>query len=418
LAAPEPSVDKQVEPPLPAPEQIVTETPPEEVAAVAVQTVKELPAVAEKPVQQQIPAEPVTVVAEPEPVAEMAAMVTPAIKERRNVMPGDTFLVMIQKVYGPGHLKPHFIDQVLAANPQLKKPDNLAVGDEVIFPILSAKEEKPVVVARKTQSLVDKKLDRNLQPADSPGLIGKLSVQTGDTLSSLIRGIYGPFSFNPDYTARVLAANTHLKNPDSLEVGETIYFPDLPIRQEIGLPAKPVEVSNRGELPDFLGEIIAIEDETFGDMVRRIYGPYSFNDENIEKIMAVNPGLKNPNLMSVGQKIRFPTILIALTSEATDAWWVKIVSLDNLQSAYRFLRVYSKWTPPMLIIPSRTDKGQVLFNVLLQNNFADEQSAQTAINELPASITADAGINAPDHHILCWRIHFHYLLRTGNAQYA
>ena len=396
---PEPVIEKQVEPSLPAPEQIDTGVPPEEIAKVPVETVKEVSPIEEESVSQQIPdktvavvpePEPVAVVAEPEPVAEKPAIVTPAIRERRKVMPGDTFLVMIQKVYGPGHLKPHFIEQVLAANPQLKKPDNLEVGDEVIFPNFITEKVKPIAVTRKTGSLVDKKLVRNLQPVDSPGLIGKLSVLPGDTLSALIRGIYGPFSFNPDYTAKVLAANTHLKNPDNLEVGETIYFPDLPIRLEIGLPAKPIEVSNRSELPDFLGEIIAIEEETFGDMIRRIYGPYSFNEVNIKKVLAVNPDLKDPNLMSVGQKIRFPTILIALTSQAEDVWWVKIITLDNLQSAYRFLRVYSKWTPPMLIIPSRSDKGQVLFNVLLQKYFTEEQSAQTAINDLPVSITADA----------------------------
>jgi len=384
VAAPEPSGEKELEASLPAEEQIVAVAPPEDVAAIIEETIKEEPA------PERIPIEPEAVVPEPEPVEEIAAVIPPAIKEQRDVMPGETFLVMIQKVYGPGHLKPHFIEQVIAANPQLKDPDNLAVGDEVFFPILSAKEEKAVVIAKKTESLVAKKLDRDLQPVDSPGLIGKLSVQPGDTLGGLIRGIYGPFSFNPEYLAKVLAANTHLKNPDSLEVGETIYFPDLPVVPEIGLPARPTHVSSRGDIPDYLGEIIAIEDETFGDMMRRIYGPYSYNDENVEKILAVNPGLKNPNQMSVGQKIRFPTILVALTPEAANVWWVKIISLDNLQSAYRFLRVYSKWTPPMLIIPSRNDTGQVIFNVLLQNFFADEQSAQTAINELPASITTDA----------------------------
>ncbi|MDX1775379.1 MAG: AAA family ATPase, partial [Desulfobulbales bacterium] len=364
-------LERQVEPPLPAPELVdtgavprkITEVPPEEIAAappeeipqVAVAEVREQPVIREEPVVEQITEEPVEVLPQPEPVAEAAAVVTPAIKEQRKVMPGDTFLVMIQKVYGPGHLKPHFIEQVLAANPQLKKPDNLEVGDEIIFPVFTRQKEKPAVVSRKTESLVAKKLDRDLQPAESPGVIGSLTVQPGDTLGALIRGIYGPFSFNPDYTAEVLAANTHLKNPDSLEVGETVYFPDLPIRQEIGLPAKPVVVASRGVLPEFLGEIIAIEDETFGDMVRRIYGPYSFNKENVAKVLAVNPGLKNPDTMSVGQKIRFPTILVALTSEAEVVWWVKIITLDNLQSAYRFLRVYSKWTPPMLIIPSRND---------------------------------------------------------------
>ena len=376
---PEPATTtKEVKATTAAEEQVAAVTPPEEIAAVE-----------EISSPEAVPAEPVATAPEPEPAEELAAIPTPTIKEKRHVMPGDTFLVMIQKVYGPGHLEPHFVEQVIAANPQLKNPHNLAVGDEVSFPVLAAKE-KPVVVKKKTESLVSKKLDRDLQPVDSPGLIGKLSILPGDTLGVLIRGVYGPFSFNPEYTAKVVAANSHLRNPDRLEVGETIYFPDLPITPEVGLPAKPTPLDSRKDIPEFLGEIIAIENETFGDMVRRIYGPYSYNEENTEKVLAANPGLKNPNLLSVGQKVRFPAILVSLTPEALDVWWVKIITHDNLQSAYRFLRVYSQWAPPMLIIPSRNSSGQVLFNVLLEDYFADEQAALAAINELPASITSDA----------------------------
>ena len=334
----------------------------------------------------------------PEQVEKPAITIPPAVKERRAVAPGDTFLVMIQKVYGPGHLKPHFINQVIAANPQLRNPESLAVGDEILFPVLAAKDEMPVVimdespvaVVGETGSLVSKKLNRIMQKADSPDLIGKLTVQPGDTLGKLIRGIYGPFSFNPDYTRKVLLANKQLKNPDRLEVGETIYFPDLPVMPEIGLPAKPQSVSNRGVAPEFLGEITAIEEETLSDMIRKIYGPHSINAGNIAKVQAVNPGMQNSNMLSVGQKVRFPTILVTLSPEASDVWWVKIISLDNLQSAYRFLRVYSNWSPPMLIIPSRDSAGRILFNVLLEEYFMDNQSAQTALNELPASITVDA----------------------------
>ncbi len=398
-AAPKIPAEIEVKPAPPAEEQSVAEvTPPGEVAVIVEEAAPKLPV--EIIVKPAPPAEEqsVAVVTPPEEVAVIAEIITPAIKERRDVMAGDTFLVMIQKVYGPGHLKPHFIEQVIAANPQLKDPDNLIVGDEVFFPVLSkettktfraAKKQAPLV-ARKAESLVAKKLDRSLQPLDAPDLIGKLSVMPGDTLGRLIRGIYGPFSFNPDYTAKVLAVNTHLKNPNRLEVGDTIYFPDLPITPEIGLPARPTQVAGRQNLPDFLGEIIAVEDETFSDMMRKIYGPSNFNEENVKKVLAVNPGLKNTNRLSVGQKIRFPTILAELPPAAADAWWVKIITLDNLQSAYRYMRIYSKWTPQMLIIPLRNDEGKILFNILLDSNFADIESAQTAINGLPASITADA----------------------------
>jgi hypothetical protein len=363
--------------------EVAVATPPEEQIAAIVEDKKPVAA---------------TPAAVPEPSIKITQIVSPAIKERRVVMPGDTFLVMIQKVYGEGHLKPHFINQVIDANPQLRNPDSLSVGDEVFFPVLMPKEELPITATEKepvamvdiSGSLVSKKLNRSLEPVDKPNLIGKTIVQPGETLGKLIRGIYGPFSFNPDYTSKVVAVNKHLKNPDRLEVGETIYFPDLPISPEIGLPTKPKEVVSRGEIPEFLGEIAAVEDETFGDMVRRIYGPYSFNDENVAKVLSVNPGLKNPNLLSVGQKVRFPTILIALTSNVNKVWWAKIITLDNLQSAYRFLRVYSKWSPPMLIIPSRTDSGQIVFNILLQKYFDDEQSALKGINNLPASINSEA----------------------------
>jgi type II secretory pathway predicted ATPase ExeA len=395
-------IEKAAQPEAEVAEKSAAVTPSaDDIAAIIKKATEEKSPIPEVPVQEEPSVETKPVAPEPEPDEKIAKIVSPAMKEKREVMPGDTFLVMIQKVYGPGHLKPHFINQVIAANPQLRDHDNLAIGDEVFFPVLTARDEMPVAIAmeekavaavKKTGSLVSKKLDRELQPADSPDLIGKLTVQPGDTLGKLIRGVYGPFSFKPDYTSKVLAVNKQLKNPDRLEVGETIYFPDLPIIPEIGLPAKPQSVSSRGDMPEFLGEIIAIEEETFGDMIRKIYGPYSFNDENVAKVLAVNPGLKSPELLSVGQKILFPTILVALTPEAPDVWWVKIISLDNLQSAYRFLRVYSKWSPPMLIIPSRDNAGRVLFNVVLQKHFMDEQSAQKTISELPNSITIDAKV--------------------------
>jgi len=394
-AVPSPTVEKKV--------AVITQ-PAEQIAAVAEETAKKEIIVTKMPVQEEPRVETVPVAPKPEPVMEITQIISPAIKEHREVRPGETFLVMIQKVYGPGHLKPHFINQVIAANPQLRNPDNLIVGNEVFFPVLVAKDEMPVatvaerptvdkkivaITVKETGLLVSKKLNRKLLPADSPDLIGKLTVQPGDTLGKLIRGIYGPFSFNPDYTRKVLAVNSQLKNPDSLEVGETIYFPDLPVIPEVGLPAKPQSVASRGDIPEFLGEITTIEGETFGDMVRRIYGPHSFNAENTAKVLTVNPGLKRPDLLSVGQKVRFPTILVALTPKAADVWWVKIITLDNLQSAYRFLRVYRDWSPPMLIIPSRGTAGRVLLNVLLQEHFTDEQSALTAMNKLPDSITAD-----------------------------
>jgi len=340
--------------------------------------------------KEPVPTVSITFVAPQIQAPERAA---PLIKERRLVQSGDTFLVMIQQVYGKGHLKPHYINQVIEANPQLTDPRNLSIGDEVFFPQLIQEPEIPKTVMKvpaKGQSLVSKKLDRELTPVDSPELIGSLKVMPGDSLGKLIRGIYGPFSFNPEYTRKVLAVNPQLKNPDSLHVGETIFFPDLPVAPEIGLPAEPETVAGQGELPEFLGEIITFEEETFSDMIRRLYGPNSFNQENLDKVLAVNPHIDNPDFISVGQKIRFPTILVSLTNRTPEVWWVKLISLGDLQNAYRFLRIYNKWAPPMLIIPSRSEAGKIRYNIVLQEYYVDQAAAAAKIRSLPESVTADA----------------------------
>jgi len=152
----------------------------------------------------------------------------------------------------------------------------------------------------------------------------------------------------------------------------------------------PDLVVKRVEPPEYLGDIITAPGENFGDMVRKIYGPWSFNPANVKAVLAVNPNLKNPELLNVGDKIRFPTIPVDLTPKAEEVWWIRITALDNIQNAYRFLRKYKKSSPPLVIIPSRNDSGQVLMNILLEEYFMDKESAQKAVHNLPAAITDQA----------------------------
>jgi type II secretory pathway predicted ATPase ExeA len=258
--------------------------------------------------------------AELKPVPEVETIVTPAIREIREVKPGDTLLVMIQQVYGPGYIKKQYIDRVIDANPHLKSPDNLEVGDQVFFPAdFVQKETKTLVATAASESLPGTKSVLEPQPV-----------------------------YSPDFTEK------------------------------------------RVEPPEYLGDIITAPGEAFGDMVRRIYGPWSFNLENVKTILAVNPNLKSPELLHVGHKIRFPTIPVTLTPKAEEVWWVRIITYDNIQSAYRFLRKYRKSPPPLVIIPSRDESGQVLMNILLEEYFMDTESAQKAIQALPSVITAQA----------------------------
>ncbi|MFC1826683.1 AAA family ATPase [Thermodesulfobacteriota bacterium] len=314
-----PVIKKTLPPVLPTEEQGAGTVPAKSSTAVS-----DLPEVQASTAEVSVPESAEVVdeeaMSELKPIPEVETIVTPAIRETREVKPGDTLLVMIQQVYGPGYIKKQYIDRVIDVNPHLKSPDNLEVGDQVFFPADFVQEEaKPPVAAAASESLPGTKSVPDQQPVYSPDLIDK-----------------------------------------------------------------------RVEPPEYLGDIITAPGEAFGDMVRRIYGPWSFNPENVKTVIAANPNLKNPELLNVGDKIRFPTIPVALTPKAEEVWWVRIITYDNIQSAYRFLRKYRKSPPPLVIIPSRDKSGQVLMNILLEEYFMDTESAQKAIQALPGVITAQA----------------------------
>jgi len=149
-------------------------------------------------------------------------------------------------------------------------------------------------------------------------------------------------------------------------------------------------INKKFEPPEYLGDIVTAPGENIGDMIRRIYGPWSFNPENVKTVLAANKNLKSPELLQVGQKIRFPTIPVNLTSQAEEAWWVRITTFGNIQNAYRFLKKHRKLPPPLLIIPSKGDSGKVLLNILLEEYFIDKKSAQQAIQNLPSEIKTQA----------------------------
>ncbi len=238
--------------------------------------------------------------------------------------------------------------------------------------------------------------------------------KTADSLQNRNLQINGSEQVTTQYTDtdRVIEINSHWKDLHNPEVGDQVFSPAVPAQDEeetadtAASGFKPVTkpvleqqpdyspdgIDKQVEPPEYLGDIITAPGETFGDMIRRIYGPWSFKAENIKSVLAVNPDLKNPELLLVGHKIRFPTIPVTLTSKAEEVWWVRIITFDNIQNAYRFLRKHRKTPTRMLIIPSRDESGQVFMNILLQKYFKDKESAQKAIQALPDISTAQTEV--------------------------
>lgn len=68
-----------------------------------------------------------------------------------------------------------------------------------------------------------------------PEILGTVRVDVNDTLSGMIRAIYGPRSFTPANLKTVLAANPQIANPDFISAGSFIRFPVIVFEDANGL---------------------------------------------------------------------------------------------------------------------------------------------------------------------------------------
>lgn len=59
-----------------------------------------------------------------------------------------------------------------------------------------------------------------------PARLGRLTIHPNETLGQLIQIIYGHFA--PSYLNAIAEANPHIRDPDTLNVGDVIHFPALP----------------------------------------------------------------------------------------------------------------------------------------------------------------------------------------------
>ncbi len=65
----------------------------------------------------------------------------------------------------------------------------------------------------------------NPESQDSPRMLGHLTVEPGDTILGMVRTIYG--SNLNRHLRSVIEANPQIKNPNTIEIGDTVFFPPI-----------------------------------------------------------------------------------------------------------------------------------------------------------------------------------------------
>lgn len=150
------------------------------------------------------------------------------------------------------------------------------------------------------------------------------------------------------------------------------------------------ESSDVAVFPLVLGTIRAKSGETVLEMIYKVYGlPLkSHLYKIILTIKQFNSQIDDLDTIYIGDLINFPAIPVTVSNMPEKGWWVEAIKCETLEDSYNFVRLYSSFN--LRIFPYWNKREGMNFIVLVKNCFADEKSAQKAIDGLLEVVMVDA----------------------------
>ncbi len=146
----------------------------------------------------------------------------------------------------------------------------------------------------------------------------------------------------------------------------------------------------RNVQPKILGRVAAERKETLWKMIRIVFGVYTKSYEM--SVLNVNPHINDADNIDVGQIIYFPAIEVSDGYPDKKCVWVRIDEKDSLDDAYRMLRSYPDYLPPVRLVPYWNESRGLKFSVVLNEYFFNESSAKARIGSLPREFAEKAGV--------------------------
>jgi general secretion pathway protein A len=164
---------------------------------------------------------------------------------------------------------------------------------------------------------------------------------------------------------------------------------DVPSRKTALNPLTSGDKEDK-KVPDSLGRIIVLQNDTLGNMIFKVYG--IFNDRYLGLVSEYNKDIKDPNHIEPSRKIEFPAIRAEVRGLPVNCWWVKLTEKSSLEEAYRFLKMHSGTEFKLAMVPNWNRGDGLTFTVLFKKLFRDEKSARNILSKLPDDLTGQAGL--------------------------
>ncbi len=124
-------------------------------------------------------------------------------------------------------------------------------------------------------------------------------VKPGDSLSAIAKREYGSF----EHYKLIVALNPQIKNPDRINVGDVIKLPAKNTAQNINAPTANINMRAGNNVGNNIASVYTVKP---GDSLSAIAQDKLGSVKKLPELLRANPQIKNPDYITVGQKINIP----------------------------------------------------------------------------------------------------------------
>jgi len=163
---------------------------------------------------------------------------------------------------------------------------------------------------------------------------------------------------------------------------------------EIPPPTPPTPTARVAEVsyPEMLGTLALVPNEVLARTIKRVYGVY--HGEFLQRVLAVNPEISNPNTIASGAVLKFPRLGEIRVAQSQAGSWVLAGSFETLEAAYAMLCTSAYRDQSMRLLPYHSPQSGLQFAIVLDKFFPDEAAATAAATRLPQPIRGRASIRS------------------------
>ena len=160
-----------------------------------------------------------------------------------------------------------------------------------------------------------------------------------------------------------------------------IFVPTEETTQAVPLPLPP---------PTTLGSVEVEKGVNLSKMVARVYGRYS--PQKLALVLQANPDITTPDNIKVNTTIHFPILAKTDLSNHANQIWVELAKSKTLSEAYGIVKEYPETAPSLLIKPILTAENSLIFHVIMEATFDNENSAIKQLKDLPQAWQSKARV--------------------------